>query len=150
MEGKLIETMEETENIVRNILKSDLKTSEDFAESVIIQNAHRLPKRPNVEEDPIQYENEGTDSPNSIIVKFSCMRDRNYVVKKCKNIPKMRKISVRTDLPSDLKVKRAKLSHTAYKLHKEEKLQTRIRESRQDVWLETRRSINAPWSKYTD
>jgi hypothetical protein len=51
------------------------------------------------------------------------------------------------DLPVSMKEERFLLSHVAYKIRKNEKLQTRIRDDGAHMMLETRKSISDKWSR---
>ena len=101
----------------------------------MISNYHRIPKR-----------GEGS-GPDAIIVKFARMQDRNMVFNHRSNPPKGK--TVRTDLPSRLKKKCAELAKRAYELRKNDKVHTAIRESKSDVWLETRKDKTEKWQKYS-
>ncbi|KAJ8314904.1 hypothetical protein KUTeg_007054 [Tegillarca granosa] len=78
--------------------------------------------------------------PKPIIIKFTRMCDRNFVLKNSLNIGRDRKISIRTDLPQNLKVRHLKIAQSAYTLRRDKGLKTAVRESQTDVWLEFHRS----------
>ena len=121
--------------VVNTFLTEDLQIPEEDAEDLMICNYHRIPKR-----------GEGS-GPDAIIVKFGRMQDRNMVFNHRSNLPKGK--TVRTDLPSRLKKKRAELAKLAYELRKNDKVHTAIRESKSDVWLETRKDKTEKWQKYS-
>ena len=80
------------------------------------------------------------------------MRDREKVYNARKNLEKGSKVSVRTDLPSVLKKKRGELAFIAYNMRTNDKLQTRIVESRNDAKLLYRRkpenAVESEWQEY--
>ena len=124
---------------VEGFLRNDCKIDNDRISQIKFANCHRLPKNPNRD---TTYK---PDAPKAIIVKLISMADRNTILSYAKNLPKGK--TVRTDLPSILKTKRAKLAREAYKLRKEKNLQTAIKETPTDVWLVCRSKGDTEWTK---
>ena len=58
-----------------------------------------------------------------------------------------KQIRILDDLPVSMKEERFLLSHVDYKIRKNEKLQTRIRDDGAHMMLETRTSISDKWSR---
>jgi hypothetical protein len=58
-----------------------------------------------------------------------------------------KQIPILDDLPVSMKEERFLLSHVAYKIRKNEKLQTRTRDDGAHIMLETRKSISDKWSR---
>ncbi|XP_014680290.1 PREDICTED: protection of telomeres protein 1-like, partial [Priapulus caudatus] len=85
-----------------------------------ICTAHRLQRR-------------ATDNPATIIGVFLYWSDREAFLKARPNL-RGSKMSVRTDLPPELEMKRGALAHTAYEIRRDEKIQTRLRENGVDIW----------------
>ena len=73
------------------------------------------------------------------------MANRNMILSHSTNLPKGK--TIRTDLPSVLKTKRAQLAREAYKLRKNDNKQTAIKESPTDVWLVYRDKGEKDWTK---
>lgn len=130
---------EDCEKTILKFFVENLKLQSSSVENIIISNVHRVP-RLNKEYKP--------GMPNPIVVKFARMKDRNTVYFARVNL-KDSKMSIRTDLPNDLKVKRGKLARISYRLRRDEHLQTAMRESKNDVWIETRAGKNQPWKMYS-
>jgi len=87
---------------VRDFFKVELHLSQDYVESLLIKNVHRLPKNP-----------ENTymsTAPKAIIVSLVCYSDRNVILAAQKNLDNSKRMTVRTDLPSDLKAQRSQIS----------------------------------------
>jgi len=117
---------------VRMFTKDSLKMEGEFAKSMTIQNAHRLQKH--------------VDAPATIIVVFLYWSEREAFLKAGPNL-RGSKMSVRTDLPPELRKRRGELASIAYELRRNQNLQTRIREKGAEVWIETRKNSSTPWKK---
>ena len=135
------ENNEMSEKRIRDFFISELQMEPDSVKNIIIQNVHRVPRNPTN-----TYK---AGMPNPIIVKFGCIQQRNLVLSRGKMIDKDKHMAIRTDLPAAMKKKRATLAQLAYQLRKNNNLKTAIRETRDDVWLETRDSKEKSWEKYT-
>lgn len=117
---------ENIQEVIRKAITS-LDVSESTAQNMIFNNVHRLPRKPN----------ENIKTPDPIIVRFVCMSDRNEVLAAFERIqrrPKPAKtpddtprITIRTDLPAELKKARYQLEREAYNLRKTQNMSTRIR-----------------------
>lgn len=140
----LADDRRQTEMQVREFMSQDLKIEPRDIERMIIQNTHRIPRRHEEEAERDDLDRR----PDPIIVKFARMKDRDFMLKQTRNIDRGRKVSVRTDLPQDLKKKRNELAKVAYNLRKNQNLKTAIREAKNSVWLETRKTSADRWSKY--
>jgi hypothetical protein len=116
---------------VRKFAKENWKL--ENADQIVIRNAHRLQKR---------YD----EAPATIVVVFLYWHEREAFLKAGPNLRGSR-MSVRTDLPPELKKKRGQLASMAYEMRRDEKIQTRIREKGAEVWLETRDNISRPWKR---
>jgi hypothetical protein len=115
---------------VRRFAKENLKLDESLAKYAVIRNAHRLQKH--------------GDQPATIVIVFLYWQEREAFLKAGPNLRNTR-ISVRTDLPPELKKKRGQLASMAYEFRQTDKIQTRIREKGADVWMDTRPDSQSPW-----
>lgn len=88
------------------------------------------------------------EGPRPIIVRFVSFEDRETVYSKFL-MPVLRdeKKRILTDLPLELKIKRSKLAKEAFKIRKDEGVQTRIQEKCVSVYLEVRKSKTDSWKK---
>ncbi|XP_069109367.1 uncharacterized protein [Argopecten irradians] len=136
---------EVVEDTLCDFMKSSLKLDADLVKSILLSvaNAHRIPKL--IHDDT----NEADKSrPNALIVKFTRIKIRNLVLAAAKNIDRSSRMSVRTDLPATLKKERSELAKVAYKMRKDDGLQTAIRESPKGVRLEFRKDKNSRWEVF--
>lgn len=133
------QTGEVTHDIIVKFLHEKLSISLESAESILIENSHRVQKNPKSAYKP--------DAPEAVIVKFVRMEDRNMILNlaRFKTLPKG--YAVRTDLPVHLKKKRGELARKAYELRKSGR-KTRIRETKDDVILEYRPRDGKEWLTY--
>jgi len=122
---------EETIERVRRFAYENLKLGEQLARKLAFRNAHRLQRR--------------ESGPAPIIVVFLFWSEREAFLRAGKNL-KDTKMSVRTDLPPELKKRRGELAHEAYKM-RQQGVQARIREKGADVWIETRNDSGQLWKK---
>ena len=86
--------------------------SPEDIQSIIIQISHRIPRNPQNKYKP--------GAPYALIVKFSRMEDRNKVLNQARITTIPKGMTVRTDLPSQLKKKRGELAHKAYLMRKDQ------------------------------
>ena len=57
-------------------------------------------------------------------------------------------MSIRTDLPRSLRVKRAELASKGYKMKKDGECKfTRMREKGIDIWLDVKRTSDGDWER---
>lgn len=125
--------------VLNQFLQNDLQMEKAVVDSLIIQNAHRIPRNPDN-----RYKE---TAPEAIIVKFACLKDRNIILARVHEVKLPKGKSVRTDLPGPLKKMRAQLAQKAYQLRKEG-LKTRIIEKPTSVELQVRRATDNRWSRY--
>lgn len=134
--------VEDTEKVFKKFCMEDLKMNNDEVQGIRISNIHRIPRNPKNTYKP--------GAPNAIMVKFSCMSDRNLILSLRNKLSRESHKTVRTDLPNNLKEKRATLSRKAYQLRRNDMVKTRLRETSENVWLEVRKEHTQPWTVYTD
>ncbi|KAK7092699.1 hypothetical protein V1264_008404 [Littorina saxatilis] len=117
------------EENVRNFMTQELELGEESVKSMIFQNCHPLPSRP--------------DS-TACIVRFVRFADKESVLRslrKLKGKPGARGVSIRTDLPKELRKTRAELKAKMDGLKREtpERI-LRIAERGQEIRIEERKS----------
>jgi hypothetical protein len=130
-----IDNSDQYENIyavTRHLFTQDLEIDHRKANAIPIANAHRLPIR--------------SKGPKPIIVRFLHFGDKQLVMSRAHNLAG-KQIRIVDDLPVSMKEERFLLSHVAYKICKNENLQTRIRDDGAHMMLETRKSISDKWSR---
>ena len=115
---------------MRRFFVTDLGIEEEKAQSIHFVNGHRYPTK--------------SGGPNPIILRFTCWDDRELVLSQAKNLLNTRK-RILTDLPVQMKLERDRLAKAAYKIRKEENLQTRIRDKGLDLYLEVRKEKKGKW-----
>ena len=165
---------EDVEDVVkRNIaLFLNRPTAEEEARKMLFVNVHRLPRRHDATQD-------GDQAPDPIIIRFVKFSEREMVLRAFytynSNAAKNRRrqiqegaatrsadqrtvdkddplfrVSIRTDLPRQMKIKRSQLASKAYELRKQGFL-TRIRVIGTEVILQTKKANGAEdWKKYTE
>lgn len=134
--------------VVRNTLVSDFGFSVHESRMVFIANAHRLPRRRLNDQQTDQQQ-----APDPIIVRFSNMVDREWVLRNQRARPFVtdkKPVMAYTDLPPKMKKQRGDLVRQAKTLRSEGNT-TRIKTIETDVILEYRPRGNrdARWQKYT-
>ena len=107
---------------MRRFFVNDLGIEEERAQRIHFVNGHRYPTK--------------SSGPNPIILRFSCWDDRELVLSQAKNLLNTRK-RILTDLPVPMKLERDGLAKAAFKIRKENGLQTRIRDKGRWVGLQT-------------
>jgi hypothetical protein len=117
---------------VRTFAKENLKLGESEVKQMSIRNAHRLQKR--------------DDNTTPIIVVFLYWAERDAFFRAGKNL-KGTKMSVRTDLPPELKRKRGALAHQAFEIRRDEKIHARVAERGADIYIETRNDSSDRWAR---
>ena len=107
---------------------------EERLQTMYFAHEHRLPSE--------------SDGPKPIIVRFTSFEERDMVLS---NAPKLAggRRRIITDLPVQMKKERARLAKVAYRIHKEEKIQTRIKDKGLDGYLEVRKDETHDWTKDT-
>ena len=143
-------------------------TREQAASTIPLVNAHRLPRKTNAESQRVS----NGASPDPIIVRFARMFDRDRVLRAFERPPPQadqrgaaaptpeapasrRRITIRSDLPPDMKRERGRLASVAYNLRKKETLSTRILIHGTKIILQTRKKGQvtgqvAPWSTWKE
>ena len=84
--------------------------------------------------------------PKPIIVRCLHFGNKQLVMSRAHKLAG-KQIRILDDLPVSMKEERFLLSHVAYTIRKNEKLQTRIRDDGAHMMLETRKSISDKWSR---
>ena len=112
------------------------------AHDMLFNTIHRLPRKQSW---PV---NEGKPLP--IVVKFVRLSDRDRVYDasiKGRSLLRSKSVSIRTDLPVNLKKYRGKLASYAFNLRVDHKVQTKIVERGIDIKLYYRRDGLSQWSE---
>ena len=140
-------------------------TKEEAVQAIPLVNAHRLPRRnPAGASGPgMQHQQ---DAPDPIIVRFGRMEDRERILRASQRPrparsdstsdanPARPRLTIRTDLPPDMKRERGRLASVAYHLRKDRNLATRIIVNGTRVILQTRRPSStgppSPWTAWTE
>lgn len=134
---------ENTESLMRDFLSTEMGLNKSWAESLPIVNVHRLPKS--------NYNTaHSVSTPPPIIMHLVHTKDKELILRATSAL-RGKKITVRTDLPPDLKRERGKLANVAYNIRQTQHLQTRIRVIDIDMVLETRPGNGVgPWQTYKE
>ena len=117
---------------MRRFFVKDLGIEDERAQRIHFVNGHTC-----------RYPTKST-GPNPIILRFSCWDDRELVLSQAKNLLNTRK-RILTDLPVPMKLERDRLAKAAFKIRKENGLQTRIRDKGLDLYLEVRKDKKDNW-----
>ena len=88
------ETIEKTENILRNFIIKELKVDEEEMQNISIERDHRIGKP--------------STTPRPIIAKFSFFKDKEYIRSKARNL-KGTKYSLAEDFPKEIVERRKEL-----------------------------------------
>ena len=88
------ETMEKTENILRNFIIKELKVDEEEMQNISIKRAHRIGKP--------------STTPRPIIAKFSFFKHKEYIRSKARNL-KGTKYGLAKDFPKEIVERRTEL-----------------------------------------
>lgn len=111
-----IDDRDQDENIyavTRHLFTQDLEIDHRKAQAIPIANAHRLSTR--------------SKGPKPIIVRFLHFGDKQRVMSRAHKLAG-KQIRILDELPVSMKEGRFLLSHVAYEIRKNEKLQTRMTE----------------------
>lgn len=123
---------------VKNIFQEKLQLDQHCVEHMMFVNIHRLPRR-----------NSSVSKPVPVMVKFVRMFDRDMVmtasIKYSRALGK--EISIKSDLPPQLKTLRSQLSSKAYFIRKNQKYLTKIAERGTEVLLYYRKSSQEAWKR---
>lgn len=117
---------------MRGYFVNDLGIDAERAQKIYFANGHRYPTR--------------SAGPNPIILRFSCFDDRELVLSHAKNLVKTGK-RILTDLPVTMKIERDRIAKIAYRIRRDEELQTRIKDKGLDLYLEVRKNRKDKWVK---
>ena len=131
---------EKINDVVYNFMVNDLGIDSERADSIPIANAHRIPAR----QTPGQPKR-----INPIIIRFIHFGDKQFIMSKGSKLFE-KKMRIVDDLPTTMKDARNQLANFAYKIRKEERLQTRIRCSGTRLILETRLNNKDKWQLRED
>ena len=115
---------------MRHFFETELKIDTGKAQNMHFVNGHRYPTK-NI-------------GPNPVILRFSSFDDRELVLSHAKNLLNTGK-RILVDLPTKMKIERNRIANIAYKVRKEEELQTRIKDKGLDLYLEVRKDRNQKW-----
>ena len=133
-----------------------LGIEEEIAMLIAIANAHRLPRR----ESEGQASAAGAQAPPPIIARFCYMHDRNRILTAFEDQQRKRtrssgetshartRITVRTDLPPAMKIRRLILANEAYKLRKEKGVSTRIFQKGTELHLLWKEKGTNKWNNH--
>ena len=147
----------EGENVYQ-VLKGafvSLGLDDTVASRIALANAHRLPQRQHGAQAARQ-------APVPIIARFCYMLDRNSVLAAFEEQQRKRtkapaepghaqsRLSVRTDLPPAMKIRRGILANEAYKLRKERGLATRIFVKGTEVHLQWKEKGTTKWNDFEE
>lgn len=131
------DSTEDLTDAAKDIFVRILQIDSETVRNMKFVNIHRLPAQ-----------HKKIQSPDPVIIKFVCQQDRDLVMqtrfKFLKDLTK-EKLVFRTDLPPELKQRRAKLEAKAYPLRKEHRYQTRVLERGTSVSLQYRKSTQMAW-----
>ena len=106
---------------MRRFFVTDLKTAQERAQIIHFVNGHRYPTK--------------GDGPKPIII---------LVLSQAKNLLKAKK-RILTDLSVLMNIERGRIAKIAYKIRRQEEIQTRIKEKGLDLYLEVRNRKTDPW-----
>lgn len=117
--------------VTRNLFVEELGIDPERVRDMYFANGHRIKA-------------ESTTGPRPFIIRFTSYEDRELVLSQAYKLGGKRK-RITTDLPVKMKRERGKLVKEAYKIRKEEELQTRIRDKELNVVLEVRKEKEDKW-----
>ena len=152
---------EEIFDVLRNTFIT-LGLDERRATEISIVNAHRLPRRTSVSDSRGPSQPKGSQpAPSPIIAKFLTIPDRDAVLNAFEQLQRQRgrastaqsgppqnRISVRTDLPPALKVRRSILATEAFKLRRDRGVSTKIVLQEDKVILKWKEKGSTRWNTH--
>ena len=118
---------------MRELFVNDLQISPSKVDNMYFAHGHRLLTK-------------AKTGPRPIILRFTSFGDRDLVLANAPKLAGTRR-RILSDLPVKMKEERGKLASEAFRLRKEEKLQTRIKERGLIITLEVRKDRLDPWVK---
>ena len=107
------ESNEDTEDLLRNFLRTDLKIPKEDEESIQFDRVHRVSTRRVSSGTP-------NSKPRPIIVKLSSYHDKEFIKSFIKNLTKGRNLGISDDFPKEVEEMRKKL-YPVLKAAKQEK-----------------------------
>jgi len=107
------ESSKDTEDLLRNFLRTDLKISKEDEESIQFDRVHRISARRVSRGTP-------NSKPRPIIVKLSSFHDKVFIKSFIKNLTKGRNLGISDDFPKEVEKMRKKL-YPVLKAAKQEK-----------------------------
>lgn len=126
------EPSEDLEDKLKNIFLNDLNLDYSRVSKMYFAHGHRLPSK--------------SPGPKPIILRFTNYGDRDLVLSNAYKLGGSRRRII-ADWPVQMKNERGRLAKVAYKIRKEEKMQTRIKDKGLEVYLEVRKDENDLWAK---
>lgn len=126
------EPNEDIEDKLKNLFLNDLNLDYSRVSNMYFAHGHRLPSK--------------SPGPKPIILRFTSYGDRDLVLSNAYKLGGSRRRII-ADWPVQMKNERGRLAKVAFKIRKEEKLQTRIKDKGLDVFLEVRKDEKEKWAK---
>lgn len=126
------EPEEDVEEKLKQLFIDDLHLNHMRVNNMFIVHGHRIPSK--------------SPGPKPIILRFARYQDRDLVLSNAYKLGGSKR-RILADWPVPMKNERDRLSKIAYKIRKEEELQTRIKDKGLSVYLEVRVDENAKWQK---
>lgn len=126
---------EQDENLddkLKTLFLDDLGLEFDRVNNMYFVHSHRMPSK--------------SPGPKPIILRFCQYQDRDLVLSKSYKLAGSKRRII-SDLPVIMKAERARLAKIAYKVRKDEKLKTRIKDKGLDVYLEVRKDDKDQWTR---
>lgn len=124
---------EQDENLddkLKTLFLDDLGLDYDRVNNMYFVHSHRMPSK--------------SPGPKPVILRFCQYQDRDLVLSKSYKLAGSKRRII-SDLPVIMKAERARLAKIAYKIRKDEKLKTRIKDKGLDVYLEVRKDDKDQW-----
>ena len=126
------ESGEDIEDKLKNLFVDVLNIEYSRVSNMYFAHGHRLPSN--------------NPGPKPIILRFTNYGDRDLVLSNAYKLGGSKRRII-ADWPVQMKNERGRLAKVAYKIRKEEKLQTRIKDKGLEVYLEVRKDEKDSWAK---
>ena len=126
------EPNEDIEDKLKNIFLKDLKLDYGRVSNMYFAHGHRIPTK--------------SPGPKPIILRFAQYSDRDLMLSNAYKLAGSKRRII-ADWPVQMKNERGRLSKIAYRIRKNELLQTRIKDKGLDVYLEVRKDETVKWVK---
>ena len=126
------EREEDVEETLKQLFVDDLHLNHMRVNNMFIVHGHRIPSK--------------SPGPKPIIMRFGRYQDRDLVLSNAYKLAGSKRRII-ADWPVPMKNERGRLSKIAFKIRKEEDMQTRIKDKGLSVYLEVRKDENAQWVK---